>query len=164
MKIAQLPNGHQISFPPETPDAEMDAHVQRYLGAGGAAPGGASLLPAMMQAFQQYMMEMEQGKSAQSDEKSAMEMQMRAADTERAVQAIGTLIQAMQKALGPLAQIGASATLTPRLIKSIDNLAQVVANSAGEIARVMQLPKQIVDGAQGEPRMIATVGQPQNRV
>ena len=55
MKIARLPTGELMEFPPDFPDDEMDRAVQQKLGLPGPQAETPQELVQMLQAFVQQM-------------------------------------------------------------------------------------------------------------
>lgn len=177
MKAAQLPNGQQILFPDETPDEEMDASVQRYLGAGGVTPvqegapsaaGPGNSAMQMIMAVMQQMDMKEQQRAAMDQELDAKEAareeqenQMRQAEYQLQSELGNSLVQAMtatgdvlREIADPLGFLAQNSQQLGDVIAAVNNLSSTIADVGKMIVTVISTPRDIIEDSNGEPRRI----------
>lgn len=165
MKIAQLPNGHQITFPPETPDEEMDAHVQRYLGGQAPAAPDMSAIEPLIMAFSQHLAQQGAAKSAQkaeADQNRQVDMEMRQADSamrQQGMQEKMAVLQGLSATIQqviapPLNEIAQNSQRIEDLIGSINNLSATLVDAVNVFVTILKLPREIYNDDQNVPKGI----------
>lgn len=182
MKIARLHDGTELYFPPEMPDAEMDARVQQHLMRGQAqnpaedAGQLVGLVPQLLKMYaahtQQKQAEEAQREQAESERAAQREQaaderetvrrqedtQLRITDIEQRAIALRDLGEGVQQALtaslGPLVELADNTGQIGDLIKVVNNLSATVLESTQIIVAALRMPKAIQHDAEGVPRAL----------